>query len=98
MVVGHPLCRPHGTNLGTAAANDFHLPHLFFVGNGDALAAVGISVFLYQLGDKLDGLARCGAALQGDALQLLDEEHRIGILKRIGTAEGALADGQLLLV
>ena len=98
VVVGHTLSSPHGANLRATASDNLHLPHLFLVGNGNALATVGIAVFLCQLGNELDSLAGRSATLQGNTLQFLDEKHGIRILQRIGAAESALSNGQLLLV
>ena len=98
MVVGHTLRRPDAAHLGGALAEDFHLPHLAAVGNGDALAAVAIAILLHQRADEVDGFARRSAAHQCHTLQLFDGEHAFLVDQRVGAAEGGLADGQLVLV
>ena len=66
---------PNATDFVGAFAEDFHLPHLVFVGNGDALAAVAVTVFFHEFSDELDGVAGVVAAHQCDAFKLLNHKH-----------------------
>ena len=79
MVVGDALSSPYTTDVVLAFAQNLHLPHLFGVGNGDALATVGIAVHFDEAANQADGIAGGRAALQGYTFQLLDKEHAGGI-------------------
>ena len=98
MVVRDALSSPYATDVVLAFAQNLHLPHLFGVGNGDALATVGIAVDFDEPANQADGIAGGRAALQGYTFQLLDKEHAGGIAQGVGTTERALADGQLMLI
>ena len=98
LVVGDALCRPNSSDIALAFAKDFHLPHFVRVGNGDAFAAVAITVDFDEVANEADGVACGGAALEGDALKFLDKEHTCRVDQCVGTAESAFADGELVLV
>ena len=98
MVIGDALSRPYATYLLLAFAKDLELPHLLRVGNGEAFAAVGIAILLDELPHQPDGFACRGAALQGDALQLLNHEHSFGVLQLFAAGDSGLTHAQLLLV
>ena len=98
MVVGDAYCRPHAANLLFPFAEHFEVPYLLGVGNGEALATVGIAILFDELAHQSDGLSGRGATLQGNAFQLFNHEHALGILQLLAAADGGLADAQLPLV
>ena len=98
VVVGDPLRHPGCADPVLADADDFELPDFVLVGDRQAFAAVAVSVLLGEGAHQPDGVPGVVAALQGDALKLLDPEPAGGIHKRVRAAEGGFADGQLLLV
>ena len=98
VVVGDPFRHPGGADPFLADADDFELPDFVLVGDREAFAAVAVAVLLREGAHQPDGVPGVVAALQGDALELFDPEPAGGIHKRVRTAEGGFADGQLLLV
>ena len=74
------------------------MPHLFRIGNRQALAPVAIAILLDQLSHQLDGLTSRRATLQSDTLQLLDHEHTVLIDQLLTPGDGGLTNAQLLLV
>ncbi len=98
MVVGHPLGRPYAADLVRPLAKHLEHPHLFRVGDREALAGIGVAEFLDQIAHIPDSLARRGAVLQGERLKLFDIEHAVGIHELLAAADRGLAHAQLLLV
>ena len=98
VVVGDALGSPYAADVVLAFTQDFHLPHFLGVGYGDALAGIGVAIDFDEVAYEADGIAGGGAALQCHALQFLDEVHACGVAQGVGSAKGALADGELMLV
>ena len=98
LVVGDAHGCPHGAHLLGTSAEDLENPHLVGVGNGEALATVGVAIFLGKATHGGYRVAGCGAALQGYALEFLDVEHARLVAQRVATANGGLAHRHLLLV
>lgn len=98
MVVGDALGRPDAADVVLAFAKDLHLPHLFGVGNSDALTAIAIAIDLDEIGNETYGITSRGATLQSHAFELLNHEHTGRVDQSVGTAESAFANGELMFV
>ena len=98
LVVGDADGSPDATDALGTLAEDLKEPRLLLVGNSEALAAVTVAIFLDQLPHEADGIARCGATLQGDAGEFLDHEDALLVAQGVAATDGGLAHGKLLLV
>ena len=98
LIVGDAHGSPDAAHTLGTLAKDFEDPGLVLVGNGEALAAVAIAIFLDQLTHEAYRFASRGATLECDACQLFDHEHASLVLQGIASRNGGLAHGQLLLV
>ncbi len=98
MVIGDSHGSPDATLLAGTLALHLEDPHLFRVGDGEALPGVAVAILLDELSHQGDGLASCGAAFEHDSLQLLNHKHSVFIHHCVEAGVGGLADSKLLLV
>ena len=97
-VVGYALGCPHGTFLPLAATEHLEEPDLLRVRHRQALSSVDVAVLLREFTHELYCIAGIVAALEGQAAEFLDEEDAVAAAQGVGTGEGRLSYGHLLLV
>ena len=98
MIVRDTLSRPNAAYFVGAFAQDFHLPHLLAVGDGNAFTAVAIAILLNKLANQFDGVACVIATHKSHTLKFLDQKHTLLVLQNIGASECSFAYGELLFV
>jgi len=98
VAVGDAARHPEGAGLALTLADHLQDPDLAGIGDGEGLAAAAVAVFFDQAGHHPDRFTGVSGPLQGEIHQAAVIKPALGIVQFRASAEGGLADGELVFI